>query len=358
MNHKIIELTKKFIAIPSDSNNRSACLHILEEAKKELEGFSFTSFVKDDIPSLLYTNTSNPTKSCKILFNVHLDVVPGSKKQFIPLEKDGKLYGSGAYDMKAAGATMILLFKEIAHKIPYTLGLQLVTDEEVIGYKGVNHQISEGVSAEFVISGECGSNLRIVNQLRGLYVVKLLASGVAAHAAYPWLGSNALLKLHKTIGEIMNQYPVPQAPSWQPTINIAKIETSNITHNKVPHDASAYLDIRYIQEDTDIVLKKIQSLLPDEITMEIIKTMPAHHTKKTNPFLQRLVHASREITHKDPQIAQSYAGSDIIFFSMKNIDSIEFGPVGDGQHSDEEWVDIQSLEDYYRILKHFLLSIK
>ncbi len=111
----------------------------------------------------------------------------------------------------------------------------------------------------------------------------------------------------------MNQYPIPPEPSWQTTINIAKIETSNVTHNKVPHDAAAYLDIRFIQEDTDSVLEKIQSLLPGELTMEIIKTMPAHHTKKTNPFLQKLVQASREITHKDPEIAQSYAGSDIIF---------------------------------------------
>ena len=61
MEQKILDLTKKFIAIPSETNNREACLHILEEAQKEMEGFSFIPFAKDGIPSILYTNTSKPT---------------------------------------------------------------------------------------------------------------------------------------------------------------------------------------------------------------------------------------------------------------------------------------------------------
>ena len=38
------------------------------------------------------------------------------------------------------------VFRELAADLPYPLGLQLVTDEEVGGYDGTAHQIERGVS--------------------------------------------------------------------------------------------------------------------------------------------------------------------------------------------------------------------
>jgi len=358
MQQNVLEFTKKLIAIPSDVNDREACLQILETTQKELSGFSFTPFASNGVPSVLYTNTPSPTKKCKIIFYAHLDVVPGSKEQFIPVEKNGKLYGRGAYDMKAASAAIILLFKEIAHQLPYTLGLQLTTDEEVVGFNGVGYQLAQGVTAEFAIAGECGSSLRIVNQLRGLNVVKLQASGVEAHAGHSWHGENALLKIYEAIHNILQEYPTPATPSWQTTVSVANVATENQTHNIVPDNATALLDIRPIPEDKERILEKIQQLLPEGVTMEVIKTMPSLHTKETNEYLQKLKTTLEDITKQPATIAPSYAGSDIIFFSMNNINGIEFGPVGGGHHSKEEWVDIKGLQEYYQILKHFLLSIK
>lgn len=358
MKQSVLELTKKFIAIPSDVNDREACLRILEVAQKELEGFSFTPFASNGIPSVLYTNTPTPTKKCKIIFYAHLDVVPGSKEQFIPVEKHGKLYGRGAYDMKAAAAAIILLFKEIANHLPYTIGLQLTTDEEVVGFNGVGHQLDEGVTADFAIAGECGSSLRIVNRLRGLHVVKLHASGTEAHAGHSWYGKNALLKLYEAIHNILQAYPTPIEPSWQTTVSLANVSTENRTHNIVPDNATALLDIRPIPEDKEDVLQKIQTLLPEGVQMELIKTMPSLHTYETNEYLQKLKTTVEKITNKPATIAPSYAGSDIIFFGINKINGIEFGPVGGGHHSKEEWVDSKGLEEYYQILKEFLLSIK
>ncbi|HZE87182.1 MAG TPA: M20/M25/M40 family metallo-hydrolase, partial [Methylomirabilota bacterium] len=104
MTDHIIALAKKFISIPSDVNDRDMCLTILETAQEELKKFSFTPFVKDGIPSMLYVNTKEPTKNCKIIFNAHLDVVPGMREQFTPYERNNRLYGRGAYDMKSAAA--------------------------------------------------------------------------------------------------------------------------------------------------------------------------------------------------------------------------------------------------------------
>jgi succinyl-diaminopimelate desuccinylase len=355
--NNLIPFTKQLLTIPSDVNNRDACLLLLQTIQQSLQAFPFTAFTKNRIPSILYTNTKTPQKTCKIILNAHLDVVPGKKEQFVPYEKEGKLYGRGAYDMKAAAAVMILLFKELANKLPYTLGLQLTTDEEIVGFNGVQHQLNEGVTADFIISGECGGNLQIINQLKGLLVVELIAKGTTAHAAYPWKGENALLTLYQAIQQIMQRYPTPQEPVWESTVNLAKIKTANNSHNKVPHEARALFDIRFIAKDAETIFTTIQSLLPTGITINKIKQAPAHYTKETNPYIQQLIKTYETIMHHPPQITQSHGGSDIVFFSEKGINAIEFGPKGEGQHSDNEWVDIQSLTQYATILKHFLLSL-
>jgi di/tripeptidase len=40
-----------------------------------------------------------------------------------------------------------------------------------------------------------------------------------------------------------------------------------------------------------------------------------------------------------------------------NCEGVEFGAIGGGAGSDDEWIDIPSLEKYHNILKTFLLSI-
>jgi len=39
-------------------------------------------------------------------------------------------------------------------------------------------------------------------------------------------------------------------------------------------------------------------------------------------------------------------------------DGVTFGPIGEGLHSDNEWVSIKSLGEYYQILKKFLVQLK
>jgi succinyl-diaminopimelate desuccinylase len=93
-----------------------------------------------------------------VLFNGHLDVVPGSEEQFRPRRAGPFLYARGAHDMKAAALVLAEVFRDTAHRLPFPLGLQLVTDEEVGGYDGTAHQ---AVDADFVLIGE-QSGLRVV----------------------------------------------------------------------------------------------------------------------------------------------------------------------------------------------------
>lgn len=184
MQNSIASLVKDLIAIPSTKDNPDALKQTLEVAKKELEGFTAEEFESNGIPSLLvYKETKRP-EHFKVILNAHLDVVPAKNNQYAVTEKDGKWYGRGTNDMKAATAVEILVFKELAKQLPYSIALQLVTDEEIGGFHGTKYQVAQGIKGDFVIAGE-PTNFGINNKAKGIIWAKVTTKGKIAHGAYP-----------------------------------------------------------------------------------------------------------------------------------------------------------------------------
>jgi succinyl-diaminopimelate desuccinylase len=287
-----------------------------------------------------------------------LDVVPDDSDQFNPYIENGKLFGRGAYDMKAGAAVMILLFKEIAKKVGYPIALQLVTEEEASGHDGTKLQIENGITADFVIAGE-SSDHAIKTKAKGVLWMKVTLHGKSSHAAYPWLGDNALQKMVTLVQKLNQAYPNPNISSWQTTLNIAKIETPNSTFNKVPDICTAWIDLRFIPEEEKDIIKKVKKILPVGTDVEIIFNEKPHFTDPEHPFIQQLQKVIQKNTGKKAAIIGAHGTTDLRFYSsLINVSGIEYGPTGGGAHGDNEWVDIKSLEQYYEILKQFLLSIK
>lgn len=355
--NKILSLSKKLMTIPSVSGDIEKALESLAVAKGMLTDYPFTPYVSNSFPSLLYSNKPDTTKF-KIILNAHLDVVPGDPSQYQPAERNGKLYGRGAYDMKAAAAVMIILFKEMANKIPYPLGLQLVTEEELVDGDGTAYQLAQGVRTDFAIIGECGSNMRIIHETKGIVTAKISTSGHAAHGAYPWKGKNAVLRMYDVLNKIHQEFPVPVKETDETTVTVTKIETTNETWNKVPDDCTAVLDIRFNKIDKDTILDRLKSVLPEDVLLQVHQTRNNHYTDPNNQYLQQLAAAGEQVLGHTPPIVKTFGGSDTTYFSDVGCDAVEFGPVGHGQHHDDEWVDVKSLEVYYTILKNFLLSVK
>ena len=353
---KILSLSKSLISLPSTKNNPLILKKVINLVKDELKGFTIEEFEKDGNPSILVYRELKRPKKFKVILNAHLDVVSAKDFQFKPYEKNGRLYGRGAIDMKGSAAVEILVFKELAKKLNYPLGLQLVTDEEIGGFNGTKFQIEKEVRGEFVIAGE-PTDFGINNQAKGIIWAKIKTKGKSAHGAYPWLGENALWKMFKIQEKIKKVYPLVEKEAWQTTCNLAKIETSNQTFNKVPDDATLYLDIRYIPEDKKKVLKNLKKIVGKDGRLEIVLKEPAQFTHQNNPYVLKLKKATKKITKKPAKIIVKHGGSDIRHYNQIGVEGVTFGPVGQGLHSDNEWVDIKSLEQYYFILKEFLLNL-
>lgn len=357
MINRIVELAQDFIKIPSVTGDIEKSVEILQTAQQMLTGYEFTSFVSGQYPSLLYSNQNKDNHKFSVILNIHLDVVPGKPSQFHPFIQEDKLYGRGAYDMKAAAAVLLLLFKDVGKKVSYPLGLQITTDEETGGINGTKYQVDNGVRADFFITGE-GSNFRMIYETKGVMVAKLITKGLAAHSAYPWNGQNAILLMYESLDILMKHYPVPVSETEVTTINISRIETTNTAHNKIPDNCMAYLDIRFDPREDDTIVSHIKSLLPEHVEMEILEKTHVHCTSPKSSFISLMRKSAIDAANIDVPLGKGHGASDARYFSHVGCDAIEFGPLGKGQHEDDEWVDISSLENYYKILHNFLLSLQ
>ena len=120
----------------------------------------------------------------KVLFNVHLDTVPhGEGWASDPLElsqRDGRVYGRGACDIKGAAAILLNLAQQGARN----LALLFTTDEEGAGGCCVERFIQAGEAQPYsqVIVAE-PTGCRPVLQHRGYLSVKTWFHGVPGHSS-------------------------------------------------------------------------------------------------------------------------------------------------------------------------------
>lgn len=355
MEQEIVRLTKKLIAIKSAPENKQALGDCLKACLAELTDFTIERFERDSVKSALVYNTPKRPKRFKVLLNGHLDIIPGKDFQYIPKVKDGKLYGVAAMDMKASVASFIVVFKALAKKVDYPLGIQFVTDEEVGGFNGTKYQIDQGIRADFVIVGET-TNFCIENQAKGIVWVKVSCKGKAAHGAYPWKGENAIWKMNAFLNSLEKRLPLPKQKQWVTTVNLARIETSNHTFNKIPDQCQAWLDIRYVPEETDSIIRSIKETVPKGFKVDILVQEPAQYVDPNNMHMKLLQKLGKQVAKRTIALNQGQGSSDARHFTRVKCDAIEFGPFGGGMGTDNEWVDIKSLGQYAAILKEFLLQ--
>ena len=315
-------------------------------------------FTSNGRPSaLVYEGARRPEFG--VILNGHLDVVPAPDEQFRPRREAGRLYARGAQDMKVSALAMAAVFRDLARDLPYPLGLQLVTDEETGGYDGTCHQMGQGVTAAFAIMGE-SSGLDITIECKGIANVVLTAEGRNAHGAYPWLGDNALLRLHATIDRLMGKYPVPDAEAWRTTVNLARITTPNVVFNQVPAAAEAWLGIRFPAGDPDLdgkseaeFIEYLAGFCEPGVTAAVRRLDSPAHADTERPEIAALREAARGQGYEGAFLRKHGTG-DARFYRAPGMNAVSFGIGGQGQHGPAEYADIATIVPYYNALSDFL----
>lgn len=361
---ELIEQTKQLIAIPSTADRpeslRQAVDFVASIITAQHPDITIEWFEQNQKPSFLaYRGKKRPQKF-DILLNAHVDVVPGDPKLFKPYEKNGKLYGRGALDMKGTAVALANAFCEMVNEVPYSLALQIVSDEEVGGYDCLKVQLDDGVRANFVLVGEYSNEKHtIYNAARGLCWAEIAFKGNSAHGAHLWHGTNAVVKAGDFAGAVLRRYPTPDQETWTTTASVASLSTPNDTFNKVPDSAILKIDFRFTQEDPvfenkETVKAFVRSIDPDAEVVSLSVFEPAVHVTPLNPYVQGLSAALAKVSGVQPTFLGRPGGSDGRHYSMVKNDIVEFGLVGKNSHADTEYVDIDSFEEYRQTLHAFL----
>lgn len=356
----MIELLKELIKIQSDTKEgaNDALLYCAEWLKERGQ----EATVHDNEGYLMLTAIKGQGDET-LIWNGHVDVVPGHLEQFVPTEELGRLYGRGAADMKAGVAAMMQAFVELdAASLTKTVQLHIVTDEEIGGRHTSKWLVEQGYYGNFVICGE-PTGLKVGLQSKGILRMDMTFKGKPAHGSRPWEGVNAIesaMKFHMAISELPFRKESTEYYD-QPSVNLPIINAGD-RYNVVPEICHMSYDIRFMPgQDKDEIVRQLAELaktLGIDMEYKASGSTPALTTTKENPYIQTLQQAIRETLDTEPVLFGQHGAADTRYYAAMTggEGAIEFGPSGDDWHGNAEYVEIDSVHQYKDILLAHALS--
>ncbi len=371
-----LALARELISRQSVSPEDGGCQSLIAQRLQNI------GFVVEPMPHGKVLNfwARRGTESPTLCFAGHTDVVPpGPLTQWLhdpfkPFERDGKLYGRGAADMKSSLAAMVVatehfVFRHPGH--PGSIAFLLTSDEEADAVEGtvkvVEALSGRGEKLDYCVVGEptCESNLgdTIKNGRRGSLLGRLRVKGIQGHVAYPHLARNpvhqalpALAELASTTWDEGNEYFPPT--TWQ----ISNAHGGTGATNVIPGEFSVIFNFRFSTASTEEGLKQRAHKILDRHGLEY----DLHWTLSASPFLTpkgALVDAAcaaiKQVTQVDAAITTTGGTSDGRFIVAIAKEIIEFGPLNDSIHKLNEYIPLSSFEPltliYENILERLLL---
>ena len=199
-----------------------------------------------------------------LCFAGHTDVVPTGpvdkwdSDPFIPVVRNGRLYGRGAADMKGSLAAFVTAIEAFVAAHPDhggSIALLITSDEEGVAVDGTV-RVVEALKArneliDYCIVGEptCVDKLgdTIKNGRRGSLSGTLTVKGIQGHIAYPHLAKNPIHLAAPAIAELAqarwdegNEYFPPT--TWQ----ISNIGGGTGATNVIPGEVTMLFNCRFI----------------------------------------------------------------------------------------------------------------
>lgn len=297
----------------------------------------------------------------RVMLNGHLDVVPGHPDQFVPVQRDGLLYGRGAYDMKAAVAVMMLVMADVQRSGLEGVEVEmLIVPDEERAEPGAN--CSEmfvrdgGVTADFVICGE-PTDMHVGVQAKGVAMLELVVPGLSAHGSTPWLGENAILRAVELFHQIGRLPFMAESTALfrSPSLNLGRIAGGDAL-NRVPDECHLYIDVRPLPgQEMGEIIQQIRQVDP-RVELEVLISRPPADLAPDHPMVTMLLDAARADAPDSRAVGRD-GSSDAVAFLEVGVPAVEYGPVGAGHHGPREFVRIDSLGHYRRSLNTFLRQV-
>ncbi len=313
-----------------------------------------------------------------LLLDVHQDTVPidgMTIDPFDPVERDGRIYGRGACDVKGGMAAMLAAFIRLVQDRPEKAAnvvLSLTCDEEAT-VLGINHLVRSWSEPEPVyrllpqppdvaVIAE-PTRLDIVVAHRGATRWKLRTTGRACHSSNPANGINAIYRMGEVLrclqeyADTLPDRVTPHPLCGPPTLNVGLIH-GGISVNTVPDFCTIEIDRRIIPgEDGHTIVPEVEAWLKERLDFDVEMLPPwlygaALPDHNNGPLADRLMEQITEVAGPREKIGVPF-GTHASRVAVADVPCVVFGPGSIEQaHTNDEWVPVDELEQaaevYYR----------
>jgi succinyl-diaminopimelate desuccinylase len=357
LRQRLIALTCDLMEIPrlaAPDKVREQNLSMIKHHIQGLPDIDIEALEQDGIPSLVVRPSGIDEPAIMLL--AHVDVIEHADHDCYQAHLvDGRIVGPGAGDMKGQAAILTVLFQQmhVQYDCP-SVGLIITTDEEIGGAAGVGYLFGAGkVRCGCVINPDGGSLNEVTTDEKGATHLRLSCHGKSCHAARPWHGDNALLKMMNGLKALDTSFAELQTDPlhWHPTCSVSIVETDNKSVNRVPSHASAAIDIRFPRPYTlaDIHARVRTCLGPDIEVEELLGAEPVH--LDPDPLF---LECCSELCGEPARTVRDSGASDSRFIVEQGIPVIMSRPKVGNLHARDEWIDIESMITFYRICERYL----
>jgi len=311
-------------------------------------------------------------------FAGHTDVVPTGplaewrSDPFVPVIREGVLYGRGAADMKSGLAAMVTATEEFVSAHPAhrgSIAFLITSDEEgpsVDGTRRVAQLLRErGEHIDWCVVGEPSSEVSIGDTIkvgrRGSLSGRLTVHGVQGHVAYPQLAENPVHTLAPALVELTSRKWDEGTEHFQPTtFQVSNLNAGTGAPNVIPGELKARFNLRYSPVQTLENLKAtVEEILRRHGVRYSLEWYLSGEPFYTPPgVLSRAVAAAvAEVTGKQPQLSTGGGTSDGRFIAALGAQVVELGVVNASIHKVNESVRVADIDTLHRMYFNVLRNL-
>jgi len=335
--------------------------------------------VETNRPNVIASLSKTNSESINLMFNGHLDTVPGFQMEYPPFDpfiQDGNIYGRGTADMKGALVAMMAAFaaaKRSKLDISKNIVFTGVVDEEESS-KGAEDLVKRGYQTDYIIIGE-PTQLNVSTTHKGMEWLEFTFYGKSTHGGNPWKGKNAVYAASEFCQVLENELQ-PKLKHTQNnklgsgTVSVGRISGGSMP-NIVPASCTVEVDRRWLpEEDLDTVNNELITIAKDIAqargTTVVYRTMDESTASMGNqpykfpeddPFLKHVTDIAEKVARTPVRQNGFPAWTDAGILGVQtDAKCLILGPGNVEQaHADNEYCSLkeiyQASEIYFRLIQ-------
>ncbi len=302
-----------------------------------------------------------------LMINGHIDTVgvAGMEEPFSGRVDGNRVYGRGAVDMKGAMAGALVLLEAIARdpEFPGRVIVTFVTDEEhsSIGTRAVCNDIGRFKPDAAIVVEPSGLSATVAH--KGFAWAEIVTHGFAAHGSAWQIGIDAIAQMGRVIVALEEHGRELLTRESHPIVGPPSLHMSLINGGQ---ELSSYPDLCRLEierrtipgETEEQVRSELQAILDRlasddhqfraELSMGLFRS--PWSIDQDAEIVRALSAAFRQDTGLDIEYGGSAGWMDTALLAGVGVPAVVFGPGGEGAHGMVEWVDIDCVETYVRVL--------